>query len=85
MPSLIFLLDSTDICVGSWKQHGTSCYTALGTATNYYQAVRECEQRSSHLIAINNRAENTFLVKLVKAELGNVYGAWLGKNVAKRG
>ena len=54
-------------------------------ANNYYQAARECEKRSSHLVAINSKAENTFIAKLAREKIGrNIWGVYLGKSVAKR-
>jgi len=75
----------------SWVHKFGSCYKFIHSHThpkNWRNAKADCEKRGAHLVTINSKEENNFILQIIKEGLpgiNNEYGffkfSWIGANV----
>ena len=51
----------TDNCENGWRSYGNHCYLFGFSKIDWHKAKKECERRHSHLVKIDNSAENSWL------------------------
>ena len=83
---LIFPLFMLTVCAPGWISFGDSCYQRNSIQTTWVNAQAVCATNSprSHLVVINNVAEETFVFDTLLP--WRIYGpVWLGCNDAESG
>ncbi|XP_074657864.1 uncharacterized protein LOC141910893 isoform X2 [Tubulanus polymorphus] len=62
----------TDACEKGWSHYGESCYLVQAEGEMSQPAAKaDCRSKGSHLVAINSRKENEFIISTIKSEKNN--------------
>ena len=69
-----------DKCENGWKSYGNNCYLFGLNKLKWHDAKKECERRHSHLVTIDNSAENGWLGSEVLITGITDYTLWIGVN-----
>nr|XP_045744141.1 asialoglycoprotein receptor 2-like [Mirounga angustirostris] len=68
-----FQSNGTQCCPPNWLEYGGSCYWFSGSGKTWEDADRYCQLESAHLVVINSREEQKFIVQHT-----NPFNAWIG-------
>ena len=72
--------DEDNKCENGWKSYGNNCYLFGLNKLKWHDAKKECERRHSHLVTIDNSAENNWLGSEVVITGITDYTLWIGAN-----
>ena len=72
--------DDDSKCENGWKSYGNNCYLFELNKLKWHGAKKECERRNSHLVKIDNSAENSWLGSKVLITGINGNAVWIGAN-----